>query len=236
MSPNKSCLFWGQKYIGSRRLWGMRWRWGLVHAGVLAPLVALGCIALAILSSPSFSWSMDPLSRLGVTPAPTSWLFNGGLVASAVIAVPFGVPLWMLCRNWVERVGVVVFGFSVLMLFLIGLFPMDTALHGPVSVGFFSLFTVAFLVYGSGNYLAGDVVRGLGTVLAGVVHALVWLVWALLIAGGGGEGLVALPESMGSLMGAEWIAVPETIGALMISGWGVFTARSTRLQSFYNQE
>lgn len=188
-----------------------------MNAGVAAPIVALGGIALALLTAPGFSWGADPLSRLGVTRAPTNLLFNLGLIVAAVVAAPFGLALWRTSRNAAMRVGVVVFGLSIAMLALVGLYPMGEPLHTPAAVGYFSLFTLAFLVWGAGAYVDGWR-WGAATIGLAIFHLVAWLVW------------VFLTED------AAWIALPETVGALAFAGWSVFTARTERLRGFYNPE
>lgn len=195
----------------------MRWRWLAVNAGIAAPALALGGIALALLTAPEFSWGMDPLSRLGVTSAPTNLLFNLGLTVGALVAAPFGLALWRTATNKVMKAGVVVFALSITMLALVGLYPMGEPLHTPAAIGYFSLFTLAFLVWGAGAVLGGWR-WGAATVGLAVVHVAAWVVWAVLAEGG------------------VWIALPETVGALSFGGWSVVTARSECLRRLYNQE
>ena len=50
-------------------------------SGIVAPIVAFVCILTAIASYPTFSWTNNALSDLGVVPGITGSLFNFGLLA-----------------------------------------------------------------------------------------------------------------------------------------------------------
>lgn len=179
-------------------------------AGVLSPAVALGAIAAAVLVADGFSPTADALSDLGRVGRASAPLFNYGLVAAGLLAVPFGLPLVRASRHPLGTLGVGAFGVAALSLAGVGAFPLPTAPHAAVAVGFYLSFTVAFWLYGTGEVLAGAVRRGLATVWLGIVHVLTWVGWAAWAAVGGA---------------APGLAIPETVGALLLVGWMVATAR-----------
>lgn len=169
-------------------------------AGVAAPAVAVGAILLATALSPTFTWTGSALSYLGAPGAPTAALFNGGLVLGGALALPFAVRLVGAARNRLETAGAAVFGLAALALAGVGVFPLGTALHGPVAVAFFLLLSLSLWTYGAGNARAGD--RRLGAVTAslGLLNLAAWVVYAALFDGVG----LALPEAVGTGVLAAW--------------------------------
>lgn len=163
-------------------------------AGAASPAVALGGILLATALDPTFSWTTDALSDLGVR-APSALAFNGALIAGGLLGLPYAHLLF----ERADRAVAVAFGVGSLCLAGVGLFPSGTALHAPVAVGFYLLATVA---------LAGDGVArrdestGRLTLALAAGHVLSWTTW--------GAGLwpatgLALPEFVGALIVAAWV-------------------------------
>lgn len=180
-------------------------------SGVLSPLVALGSIVLATIRSATFTWTHSALSDLGRAGVSTAWLFNGGLIVGGVLAVPFGVWLFGIARNRLERAGSVVFWFTGIAMAGIGAFPAGTGPHLPAAVSFYLLLSCSLWLYGAGNVLDGAWRRGVLTVALGVVNLLAWLVWAV---------------SLQSLI--PGLAIPESVGATILGGWVIVTAVERR--------
>lgn len=186
----------------------------MTWSGIASSLVGFASTLLATVLSPTFSWTGSALSDLGAADAATPWLFNGGLVVAGVVALPFAWVLFATARHVLERVGAVGFAGSVVGLALVGLFPIGTALHTPVAVAYFLLFTVAMWLHGSGAALAGDVRRGLVSIWLGIGHLLAWLGWAA--------------------SGIEGIAIPEIVGSAILLAWIVQTTRWARRSSAWS--
>jgi hypothetical membrane protein len=106
--------------------------------------------------------------------------------------------------------GLLALAVATLALVGVGLFPVGDPRHGPVSVAFFVALAYGLLLVGTGQALAGAVRRGLATAWLGVVAASAWLVYALVAAGGAEPG----------------VALPELVGALALGTWVVLTART----------
>lgn len=172
----------------------------LPWSGLAGSLVGFGTTLLATLLSPSFSWTGSALSDLGAPGATTPWLFNGGLVAAGIVALPFAWVLVAAARNPAERLGAVAFAGAVAALALVGAFPSGTALHLPAAVAYFALLTLALWIHGTGTVLAGDARRGLAAIWLGILHVLQWTGWAAF----GTDG-VAIPELVGSLALLAWL-------------------------------
>lgn len=189
--------------------------------GIVGPLVAAVGILAATAVDPSFQWAASALSDTGahapgqaVDPSflrsnPEFLLFNGGLVLTGSIGLPFAWSLWDGADHWVQRAGAVWFALAMLAMALVGVFHLPHSLHGAAAIGHYLAATMTLWTYGTGSVLAGRRLRGLATVWLGCVHLLFWIVWALVLQSGPLPGL----------------AVPETVGAALFGGWVFATAR-----------
>lgn len=177
-------------------------RTSLHWSGVAGALVGFTTVLVAMILSPTFVWSSHAISDLGRPGAANPWLFNTGLVASALLSMPFAVVVWKRARNGLERVGAVSFGFTTTALALLGVFPSGTALHLPISVSYFVLGTLTLAIHGSGVVLAGAPRLGLGYHWLGLGHALSWVLWYFGLRIGPG---LAVPEFIGSVLLLVWV-------------------------------
>lgn len=171
-------------------------------AGVVAPAIALGAILVAVVLSPTFTWTENALSDLGASQAANAALFNSGLVLGGVVSLPFAVRITETARNRIEAAGAVVFALTAVALALVGLFPTGTDPHVPAAVAFYVLLSFSLWTYGVGNALAGDLLIAAGTVLLGVVNVGAWAVYIVEYAPTGLS--VALPEIVGAVVLAVW--------------------------------
>ena len=173
-----------------------------VRAGVVGPPVGFAATLAATFLSPTFRWTADALSDLGAATAANPWLFNWGLVASALVTLPFAWALWAAAAHPLQRLGTVAFLASTLGLGLVGVFPVGSDLHGPVAIAYFAFLTVTLWVHGTGSVLAGRLRTGLAAIWLGIGHVLFWIGW--IAAGPGG---IAIPEIVGSVALYAWILV-----------------------------
>jgi hypothetical membrane protein len=191
-------------------------------SGTVAPVVSFGCILLATLLAPWFSWTGDALSELGV-PATSAVapLFNYGLVAGGLLAFPYGVALWADTGNGSSSSAAgekhldslagglvaVLFSASALSMALIGVFPIPARLtlggttvepHFFVAAGFYLGLTATLAVDGLRR-----IQRSAGQIalLLAVGHVGYWIAWA--------QGVRVGPG----------LAIPETVGALALTAW-----------------
>src|SRR4030043_253752 len=116
--------------------------------GILTPIIAFTCILLAISYSPSFSWTQNALSDLGIQSGTTAPLFNYGLISSGIIALIFASGLFsFLGDKLLGKIGAAVFTLAVISLTAIGVFPESVRpTHFYVSVAFFMLFPISMLL------------------------------------------------------------------------------------------
>ncbi|WP_080508406.1 DUF998 domain-containing protein [Haloparvum sedimenti] len=173
-------------------------------AGAASPAVALGGILLATLLDPTFSWTGDALSDLGVR-APSALAFNGALIVGGLLGLPYA---HLLSERGGRAVGVA-FGVGTLCLAGVGLFPSGTAPHAPVAVGFFLLATVAVAVDGAARR---EEPTGRLSLALAAGHVLAWVTW--------GAGLwpatgLALPEFVGAMIVAAWVWLLGPVPALV---------------------
>lgn len=167
-------------------------------AGGVAPLVAIGGILLAAALDPAFSWTGDALSALGVRPA-SAWAFNGGVMVGGALALVYTVGLFRTATAAVHRAIAGCFGLAALSLMGVGAFVAGHPLHWPAALGFYGLFTLAFLLDGLARRGSRT---GRITLALVALHVTIWVSW---LAGvWPGEG-VALPEFAGALLVPVWI-------------------------------
>lgn len=171
-----------------------------VRAGVVGPLVGFAATLSATALSPTFRWTGNALSDLGAADAANPWLFNYGLVASALLTLPFAWALWNAAEHPLQRLGTATFVANTVGLGLVGVFPIGNDLHGPVAIAYFAFLTFTLWIHGSGSALVGLARRGLAAIWLGIGHVLFWVVW--IAAGFGG---IAVPEIAGSLAIYAWI-------------------------------
>lgn len=155
-----------------------------VVAGAAAAIPHYG-IHTAATISPSFDWTQHALSHLGAShtgpgTSLTATILNASVVVGALCGVLFIVLLvvrrdrsgsrTVLTQRTLddtaatttvstagERVILGLFGVELVFLAAIGLFPVGTDLHAPVSLGFFVLVTVTPLADAFTHLISGDV-------------------------------------------------------------------------------
>lgn len=189
MSPDDS-PGWSNGPLGRVALWCGPLSIGVSAVGILA----------ATLLAPWFSWTGNALSDLGAAGAETALLFNGALVVTGLLGIPFATRLFSVYRNRVRQVAAAVFGVATVALALIGVFPLPSPTHAPVAVAFFLLFTVAIAVDGVGAFRSGHRVDGALSVTLAAVHVVGWLVARGISLDG-----IALPELVGSVVLWVWV-------------------------------
>lgn len=173
--------------------------------GVITPLAAFSCVLLAIGFSPSFSWTNNALSDLGVMPGVTSVLFNFGLVVSGALALTFASGLSVFFKKGVPgQVGAFILAADSLALAAIGIFPENVKpMHLYASVLFFALFPLAMFSITATFLLASNVKMGLFTILLAMFAAAVWIAQFVTHYVNG----AAIPETLSALAASMWTVV-----------------------------
>ncbi|MFC5279773.1 DUF998 domain-containing protein [Halorubrum rubrum] len=170
--------------------------------GAVATLAALGGILLAVLLDPTFSWTADALSDLGVRDR-SAPAFNGGLILGGLAGLGYAAGLWVRGResasSAVGRLRAIVFAFAMVAMAGVGVFDLTHPLHAPAAVGFYLLVTV---VFGIDGVTRRDGRTGRTALSFVPVHV---AVWATFLAGVWPVTGLALPELSGALMLAAWV-------------------------------
>jgi len=178
-------------------------------SGIVAPIVAFVCILIAIVSYPTFSWTNNALSDLGVVSGVTSSLFNFGLLASGVLAFKFAIfgLFTYFGKSWVGKIGSIIFAAATLALIAISVFNENfSPTHYLVSVAFFTLAPIALFILTFGFWFNHQ--RGIAvfTVAVGVAAAFPWLL-------------------LFTFNYVPNVAIPEFLSALALSVWAVFLGK-----------
>ncbi len=173
--------------------------------GIITPLIAFGCILLAIAYAPQFSWTDNALSDLGVMPNPTSVLFNLGLIVSGILAIVFAFGLLIFFNKTVSgRIGAIMFVLDCLALICIGIFPESAKpMHLYASVAFFAIFPLAMFLMTASFVLSSKHRMAVFTFAIAVFAAVVWAAEFLVHYVPG----VAIPETLSALAACLWVAV-----------------------------
>ena len=159
----------------------------LAASGVVAGGVALGSVLLATMVSPSFRWTGNALSDLGV----------------AVLGWVFAAFLWLEADTRGERVVAVLLALTLAAMAGVAVFPQGTGPHLPMAGAFYLLVTVtiwadAVVVRGTEEGRRGAVAAWLGA-----ANVAAWLLWAA--TGPVQRPGAAMPEIVGALVFALWI-------------------------------
>ncbi len=122
------------------------------YSGILAGVIYWLFVAWSISRNPWFSFFHNALSDLGsFEMAASPWIYNYGLILTAVFMLVFSIYLILASENRLQTVGGAYISISALFLALIGVFHAGTRPHSFVSTYFFVQFFLGMLVYGAGS-------------------------------------------------------------------------------------
>ena len=195
--------------------------------GILAPVIALGCIGLAILISPWFSWTENYLSDLGGFPGDTpvwaahgaaSVLFNLGLVIAGILGILFGLGLRKdpLLKTRLGSIGTIFYLLDAGALIGIGVFPETTgAPHTLFSFVFFILAGFSLCFIGIAQLRSSKKVFGYFTII-------------LFIFGLFAVPLLFMPRPLGANAVAEIIPVISISLFSVVFGYGLLKLDSEK--------
>ncbi len=109
-------------------------------------------VAWSISKNPWFSFLHNALSDLGSPEmAQAPWIYNHGLIITALFVLSFSLYLILTARNKLQTVGGAYISIAALFLALIGIYHAGTRPHTFVSTYFFIQFFLGALVYGVGS-------------------------------------------------------------------------------------
>lgn len=140
-------------------------------------------VVISALLNPWFRITGNALSDLGGGnmlvnghPAPTDpWIYNGGLILTGILIIGFASYSQISIDRKMENAGLSFFIVSGLFLMLIGIYHEGTYPHDFVSIWFFILASLSYLVVGL-SLLAGHKEHGAAILL---IVILSWIAYAL---------------------------------------------------------
>lgn len=129
------------------------WARYLIYFGIAGIISAFLWISSAILLNPGFDFFTGALSQLGSPGANDPWVYNVGLMFTAVLLFLFSCGLLLKSKNRIESAGSSFFMIAALFLALIGIYHGGTYPHDFVSLWFFILADLSVLTWGIGILL-----------------------------------------------------------------------------------
>ncbi len=121
-------------------------------AGVIASAVFWISTLVSIRYNPWFSFYIHAFSDLGGPGANHPWIYNTGLIISALFVALLSMDMVLVSKTRVGIVGGSYLSISSIFLALIGIFPSGTYPHVFVSVWFFIQAFIGFLIFGIGEF------------------------------------------------------------------------------------
>ncbi len=125
------------------------------YLGLVAYVTGVITIGVAIAINPWFNVWNDALSDMGRVGLSVAWVFNTGLMVTAVIAAAYATCLVKVFRNSLTHLAAGVYLVAVANLFLVGVFPEGTKPHWTVSYEFFFLMIFTYLLNAPALWLEG---------------------------------------------------------------------------------
>jgi len=113
--------------------------------GILLFVVAIITLVFSILDNPWFNWTDYAISDLGSSNGSLIF-FNGGVILQGVLLLFFS--LGFIKNSDDNNPGPRILLISSYSLIGVGMFPLPSPIHFPVSCIFFISFTLSFLVFG----------------------------------------------------------------------------------------
>ncbi len=177
----------------------------LRYMGVVAAVTAWLVIAISVGVNPWFIFTKNAFSDLGGPHAVDPWIYNYGLIITAIFMGLYSINLLLLSRNKVEDFASAFVFVSGLFLALIGVYHEGTRPHVFVSTWFFTQMDMAIITWGIGSLLARDRKMGLFSLLLGVMAPVIALIipWPS----------AATVEAYGIAVIDSWVAVMTFLDA-----------------------
>lgn len=125
----------------------------LLLFGIFAIISAFAWISGAMAINPGFNFFKGALSQLGSNGADSPWVYNTGLVFTAILLFIFAIGLLACSKNKIEEAGSSFLMVAAIFLALVGIFHGGTYPHDFVSVYFFIQSGLAIITIGIGLLL-----------------------------------------------------------------------------------
>lgn len=163
--------------------------------GVLSISSIIITLILSINQNTWFSWTQNSLSDLGSSQATNPWIFNYGIIITALLGISYFSKLRKTKLNFYSKTGLAALIIDFITLVLIGVYPLGSDLHYPLSITFFALLPIATTLYGVGKL---KINKKKGSIIILVT-------------------LLGFLTATALLMTLNGVAAPEIIGVLVIA-------------------
>ncbi|MFP3157647.1 MAG: DUF998 domain-containing protein [Caldivirga sp.] len=144
----------------------------LTYMGVAAAALAWIVIAISISLNPWFNLLHNALSDLGSPHANYYWVYNYGLVATAIVMFTYSIYLLLVSGNKIEAMGSSFVAVASIFLALIGVFHEGTYPHAFVSQWFFTQMDLAVVTWSVGLVIDRNLNYGVPLLLLGLLAPL----------------------------------------------------------------
>lgn len=122
----------------------------LRFSGLIAMILAWLVIGISVYYNPWFIFTKNAFSDLGGLNANKPWIYNYGLMITAIFVIMYSIYLILDSMNKIETVGSAFVTIAGIFLALIGIYHAGTRPHVFVSTWFFIQIDIAILIYGLG--------------------------------------------------------------------------------------
>lgn len=144
----------------------------LTYMGVAAAALAWIVIIASISLNPWFNLLHNALSDLGNPHANYYWVYNYGLVATAIVMFTYSIYLLLVSSNKIEAMGSSFVAVASIFLALIGVFHEGTYPHAFVSQWFFTQMDLAVVTWSIGLVIDRNLNYGVPLLLLGLLAPL----------------------------------------------------------------
>ena len=177
----------------------------------------LGMVAVAVFSiawicaasiETGWHFGVNTLSEFGISDTAARYYFNYGCMITGILVTIFGAGRTGFSKNLGHAVGGALLFSGGIALALVGVFTMDSSLHGPVAVTMAAFIFGAIIAITIGNWYANKkIFAGIGIV---VIFCILPMVFVLSVAGLEGYGIIL----------ALIFLTAESVNLLLSSGKG----------------
>jgi hypothetical membrane protein len=148
----------------------------LRFSGIIAVMLAWFVIGLSIYYNPWFVFTKNALSDLGSPDANAPWIYNYGLIVTAIFVILYSIYLILDANNKIETVGGAFVIIAGIFLALIGIYYAGTRPHVFVSTWFFVQMDLAMLIYSLGLLFEKLKIYGLSLIIISVIGPFIALI------------------------------------------------------------
>ncbi|MEM3832982.1 MAG: DUF998 domain-containing protein [Thermoprotei archaeon] len=145
----------------------------LKFSGLIAVILAWMVIGISVYYNSWFNLNVNAFSDLGGPKATNPWIYNYGLIVTAIFVIMYSLYLISDSLNKLETIGGSFIFIAGIFLSLIGIYHAGTRPHVFVSTWFFVQMDLAILVYGLGLILEKIKYYGIMSIMLGIIGPII---------------------------------------------------------------